>query len=135
MQAAVTAIKAKRIRRERVPPARQITAKELARREAERERQAAEFGAAMKTKPVAKAVAKKIECQFPVTPEGRLAFAVVNKSIEDLFDSRQRVTASRFLHGGMGWASLAGVDPDWIRLQLLRAGISIDPIFEVRHAD
>lgn len=101
----------------------------------ERERQNVEFQEAKKTRPIAMAVAKKIRNQFPATPEGRLAFAVVHKAIEDLFHPKHRIGASRFLRGSMGWAEIAGVDPEWVRLQLRRAGVSINPIFEARHAD
>lgn len=107
----------------------------MKQREVERRRHEEEFAAARKTKPIAMAVAKKIRHQFPTTPEGRLAFAVVSKAIEDLSSRRNRVDASRFLRGDMGWAQLAGVDPDWVRLQLRRAGISITPIFEARYVD
>ena len=88
------------------------------------------FRAAMARKPAAMAVCKKLEHQFPKTPEGRLWFAVLRKAIEDLFVRRERAAASRFLRGGMPIIEMAGVDPDWVRSQLARAEVSLDPIFD-----
>lgn len=75
---------------------------------------------------------KKIGCQFPDTAEGRLMLAVINVALSDLITNRRgtemeryRENAKRYLSGEMWHALVAGVDPEWIRLQLKIAGFDI----------
>lgn len=58
--------------------------------------------------------------------------AVIAVALNDLITNRQggeheiyREAAARYLRGEMWHAHIAGVDPDWIRAQLARAGIDI----------
>lgn len=81
---------------------------------------------------------KKICCQFPTCGEGQLMCAVINVALTDLITNRQgaeieryRENAARYLRGEMWHALVAGVDPEWIRLQLRIAGFDIK---EVGHA-
>jgi hypothetical protein len=76
---------------------------------------------------------KKIGCQFPDTAEGRLMLAVINVALSDLITNRRgteieryRENAARYLSGDMWHALVAGVDPEWIRLQLKIAGFDIE---------
>lgn len=76
---------------------------------------------------------KKIGCQFPDTAEGRLMLAVINIALTDLITNRRgpemeryRDNAKRYLSGDMWHALVAGVDPEWIRLQLKIAGFDIE---------
>jgi len=78
------------------------------------------------------ALVKKISCQFPDTAEGRLMLAVVNIALSDLITNRRgteieryRENAARYLSGDIWHALVAGVDPEWIRLQLKIAGFDI----------
>lgn len=79
------------------------------------------------------ALVSKISCQFPNTAEGRLMLAVINVALSDLITNRRgpemeryRDNAKRYLRGDMWHALVAGVDPDWIRLQLKIAGFDIE---------
>lgn len=78
------------------------------------------------------ALINKIRCQFPDTPEARLMLAVINIALVDLISNRRgteiernRDNAARYLSGEMWHALVAGVDPEWIRLQLKTAGFNI----------
>jgi hypothetical protein len=84
-----------------------------------------------------RALVKKIGCQFPDTPEGRLMLSVINIALSDLITNRGGIEAERFredarryLSGDMWHALLCGVDPEWIRLQLRIAGFEYK---ETRH--
>lgn len=79
------------------------------------------------------ALVSKISCQFPNTAEGRLMLAVINIALSDLITNRRgteieryRDNARRYLSGEMWHALVAGVDPEWIRLQLKIAGFHIE---------
>lgn len=76
-----------------------------------------------------RALVKKIGCQFPDTPEGRLMLSVINIALSDLITNRggteverYRADARRYLSGEMWHALVCGVDPEWVRLQLRIAG-------------
>lgn len=70
-------------------------------------------------------VARKIGYQFPGSPGGKLMFAIVRQSIIDLNSKSYHNGAAHFLAGEMSPALLCGVDPEWIRLVLKRAGIKL----------
>jgi len=78
---------------------------------------------------------RKICYQFPACAEGQLMCAVVNVALTDLISNRQgieierhRENAARYLNGEMWHALVAGVDPEWIRLQLRIAGFDIKEV-------
>lgn len=68
---------------------------------------------------------KKISYQFPDSPEGRLWAAVVRQAIQDLCGRTNiaRNHAVRYLFGRVIVAEMCGVDPDWIRSQVKKAGL------------
>jgi hypothetical protein len=81
---------------------------------------------------LARGLVKKIGHQFPPCPEGQLMHSIVAQAITDLFksgtsDAAQlcRRKARWYLSGSMWHAQICGIDPDWIRTQLTRAGIDI----------
>lgn len=93
-------------------------------------------GGNRKTSPetfnLVRALIRKISYQFPDCPEGRFMLAVIAVALNDLITNREggeyeiyREAAARYLRGEMWHAHIAGVDPDWIRAQLARAGIDI----------
>ena len=53
-------------------------------------------------------------------------FAILAMAITDLFYATKRTRACLHLQGFMFEAALCAVDQDWIRLQLRKAGVSID---------
>jgi hypothetical protein len=70
--------------------------------------------------------------QFPDCAEGRIMLGVIAVALNDLITNRHgseveiaRETAAYYLRGEMWHALVAGVDPEWIRAQLARAGIDI----------
>lgn len=77
-------------------------------------------------RPVALAVARKVGHQFPRTPEGALFHGIFRQALLDLFTPAHRYSACRHLQGRIYEAELCGIDSDWIRLQLKRAGISLE---------
>ena len=74
---------------------------------------------------VARAVAGKIAKEFPASPEGRQMFALVRRSIRDLFSESQHRDARRYLSGEIPAAESCGVNSVWIREQLVKAGIDL----------
>jgi len=81
---------------------------------------------------VVHALVRKMSYQFPDCAEGRLMLGVISVALNDLITNRQggeievyRERAAYYLRGDMWHAHIAGVDPDWIRAQLAKAGIDI----------
>jgi hypothetical protein len=79
---------------------------------------------------IVRAVIRKISFQFPDCPEGRFMLAVIAVALNDLITNRHggeyeiyREAAARYLQGDIWHAHIAGVDPEWIRAQLTKAGI------------
>lgn len=74
-----------------------------------------------------KAVAEKINKQFPVTPEGQLMSAVIRQAVLDASSKSAHWTvvsnARRYLAGDMPAAELCGVDSGWIRRVVQSAGL------------
>ena len=77
-------------------------------------------------RPVALAVARKVGHQFPPTPEGKLFLNILRQAMLDLFLPDHRYSACKHLRGWIYEAEICGVNSDWIRLQLKRAGISLE---------
>ena len=96
------------------------------KRKGDRDRQ---FKECLPQRPVALAVAKKVGYQFPASPEGKLMRGVFVMAVGDLFACKQRRSAALFLTSEMPSLLLCGVDPEWARNQLLKAGVSLDPIY------
>jgi len=90
------------------------------------------------------AVRRLLSRQFPKSPGGRLMCAVVCQAISDAFDPRlytpnpsarpqtinetksSEASAHRYLCGDMYHANLAGVEPEWIRMVIKRAGFVLE---------
>lgn len=70
-------------------------------------------------------VSKKIGYQFPDIPEGRLMFAILRQAIVDLCDRSAcvRHAAWRHLSGFMRECEVCGIDQDWVREQIMKAGL------------
>lgn len=80
------------------------------------------------TKIRVNSILKKIEKQFPKTPEGLLNFAVLQQAIRDRFDpnhKNKREVASYLLNDAIPHAEICGVDSEWIRSQITKSGLSI----------
>lgn len=85
-----------------------------------------------RTFDLVRAIVRKISYQFPDCPEGRFMLGVIAVALNDLITNRHgtdaevnREAAAYYLRGEMWHAHVAGVDPEWIRAQLARAGIDI----------
>ena len=86
------------------------------------------------TRKVAVAV-RKIKPQFPVSPEGKLFFKIVEAAIKDAFpnsDKKMRCgdivnidCARLYLHGNLPHAEACGVSSAWIRLVLRKVGLQL----------
>lgn len=71
---------------------------------------------------------KKIEKQFPTSPEALLMLAVVQQAIKDCFGPPcyDKHTASAYLRRPIiEHAELCGVDSEWIRAQIKYAGLNL----------
>ena len=68
---------------------------------------------------------KKISYQFPDSPEGKLWAAVVRQAIQDLYGRTKTASkdAVRYLSDRIMAAELCGVDSEWIRSQVKKAGL------------
>jgi len=69
------------------------------------------------------AVIKKIGPHFVKSPEGAMWTAALRVALIDLNSRLHRASALKFLNGPMHLMQLAGVDPDWIRDVIKRAGL------------
>lgn len=75
-----------------------------------------------------KAIAWKIRPQFLEKPEGKFMFAIVERALADIGDFKCLAdvrSACRYLNNDLIHAELAGVDPQWIREVISRAGIKL----------
>lgn len=75
-------------------------------------------------------VSKKIEPQFPDTPCGRLAHAIITQALKDTIlpgvASRDIASARHYLtRKSIPHAELAGVDSHWIRSVATRIGFPL----------
>lgn len=75
----------------------------------------------------ARAAARKIEQQFPETPEAKLMFAVIYRALSDAYIRRGKghvAEARRFLfRNPIVHAELCGVDTEWIHKVLRDGGL------------
>lgn len=68
-------------------------------------------------------IMKKITPQFVSTPEGNMWAAALRIALVDLAHPTHKHSALKFLLGPMPQMQLAGVEPDWIRSIVRRAGL------------
>jgi hypothetical protein len=69
------------------------------------------------------AITKKIAPHFVASPEGRLWSAALHVALVDLSSAAHKDSALKFLLGPMPQMQLAGVEPEWIRYIVRRAGL------------
>ena len=71
----------------------------------------------------ARMVMRKIAPEFPLCPEGRLMFAIVECAMREYANGNGQ--CRHYLAGSIPHAAICGLDPDWIRHVMNKCGLVI----------
>ncbi len=95
----------------------------------------------MKDIDKAKTIARKVKCQFPESPEGRLMFSIFECAMLDAYrpineketpqaqaeNEMIRRSGLKYLSEDMPHCELAGVSSEWIRRLIHESGLPVNP--------